>query len=89
MPNAPVATSAPRIEAGAIWDVVAGPGGVITEVRFARCPVGWQASFELHDPAADELAICHRLVAPSLRDARTAVPQAIGFLLGYPVEDAR
>ena len=66
-----------------------GPGDLVTEVRFERCPAGWQASFELHDPSVDDLAICHRLVAPTLRDARVAVPQAIGFLLGYPVEDAR
>lgn len=78
-----------RLAAGAIWEFVDGPGDLATEVRFERCPAGWQASFDLCDPAVDELALVHRLVAPTLRDARIAVPKAIAFLLGYPVEGAR
>lgn len=79
----------PAVADGAIWDVVAGPGRRITEIKLQRCPVGWQASFQLSDPAVADLAVVHRLVAPTLREAKAAVPQAIGFLLGNPLEDAR
>lgn len=79
----------PLVSGGAIWQPVTGPGSRVTEVKFERCPAGWQASFELTDPAVADLAVVHRLVAPTLREARAAVPQAIGFLLGRPVEDCR
>jgi hypothetical protein len=78
-----------RVVGGAIWEVVAGPGRRRTDVRFQRCPGGWQATFELAQPEVSELAVVHRLVAPTLSEARASVPQAIGFLLGYPVEGAR
>ena len=78
-----------RIDGGGIRDVVQGPEGRATEVRFERCPSGWQATFELTQPGLDDLAIVHRLVAPTLREARLAVPQAISFLLGNPLEGSR
>lgn len=88
--TAATARGMPVLAAGAIWDEVAGPvPGQVVRVKFARCPAGWQASFELTDPAVSDLAVQHRLVAPTLREAKSAVPQAIRFLLGYPVEDCR
>lgn len=54
------------------------------EVRYERCPAGWSARFTLRDPLAADVAVVHRLVAPSLREARKAVPAAIDFLNGAP-----
>lgn len=82
-----VSAGAPRIADGALWEVVVGPGERRTQVRFERCPAGWQASFELVEPHAPDLAVVHRLVAPSLRDARAAVAPAVAFLLGRPVAE--
>jgi hypothetical protein len=89
VPDAPVAKPAPIVAGGAIWDVVSGPGSRVTRVKLQRCPAGWQASFELTDGVVADLAVVHRLVAPTLREARAAVYQAIGFLLGNPVEDCQ
>jgi hypothetical protein len=75
-----------RLEAGAVVDEVDVPGVGPVEVRFSRCPAGWQASFELRDPMTSDLAVVHRLVAPSFRKARATVPQAVAFLLGRPVD---
>ena len=75
-----------RLEAGAVIDEidVAGVGPV--PVRVERCPAGWMASFEVRDPATSDLAVMHKLVAPSYREAKAAVPQAVAFLLGRPVD---
>src|SRR4051794_34510389 len=75
-----------RLEAGVVHDQVDVPGVGAVDVQFQRCPAGWQASFELRDPATSDLAVVHRLVAPSYREARGTVPQAVAFLLGRPVD---
>jgi hypothetical protein len=77
---------ATRLESGGIVEDVAIDGDLSLAVRFERCPVGWQASFSLSHPAVDDLAVVHRLVAPSLGEARSAVPPAVIFLLGTPVD---
>jgi hypothetical protein len=74
-----------RLEAGAVVGEIDVPGVGVVPVRVQRCPAGWQATFEVHDPAASDLSVVHKLVAPSYREAKAAVPQAIEFLLGRPV----
>jgi hypothetical protein len=74
-----------RLEAGGIVDEVAAAGRSIA-VRFDRCPAGWQATFELTHPEVDDLAVVHRLVAPTLPEAKAAVPNAVSFLLGTPID---
>lgn len=81
--------SLPAVVDGAIWDVVAGPDGRATEIKLERCPAGWQVSFQLQHPDVADLAVIHRLVAPTRREAKAAVPNAISFLLGNPLETAR
>jgi hypothetical protein len=78
-----------RLDAGAIVDEVDVVGVGAVPVRIARCPAGWQASFEVRDPAAPDLAVVHRLVAGSPREARREVAAAVLFLLGKPVDSAR
>jgi hypothetical protein len=73
-----------RLAEGAIVDELDVPGVGPVTARFSRCPAGWQAAFELHDPAVCDLAVVHRLVAPTLREARAAVPEAAAYLLGRP-----
>lgn len=77
---------AARLDGGAIVDDVAAPDGRIVSVRFERCPAGWQAAFELGHPEVRDLAVVHRLVADSLAHAKAAVPSAIAYLLGTPVD---
>ncbi len=76
-----------RLEAGGIVETVAVDGDLSLSVRFEKCPAGWQASFSLTHPAVDDLAIVHRLIAPSLAEARAAVPPAVIYLLGTPIDD--
>ena len=71
---------------GAIVDEMVVDGIGVVPVRFNRCPVGWQVTFELRDPAVGDLAIQHKLVAPSLREAKLAVPRAAAYLLGHPAD---
>ncbi|HET7312651.1 MAG TPA: hypothetical protein VFJ17_15140 [Mycobacteriales bacterium] len=75
-----------RLEAGAVVDELDVPGVGIVPVRVQRCPAGWLATFEVRDPATSDLAVMHKLVAPTYREAKAAVPQAIAFLLGHPVD---
>ena len=77
-----------RLEAGGIVENVAIDDDLSLPVRFEKCPAGWQASFSLNHPVADDIAIVHRLIAPSLAEARSAVPPAVVYLLGTPVDDA-
>jgi hypothetical protein len=74
-----------RLETGAIVDDVAVEDLVVT-VRFERCAAGWRAAFELAHPSTD-LVVIHRLVAPTLAAARAAVPPAVEFLCGAPVDE--
>jgi hypothetical protein len=75
-----------RLADGAIVDEVDVDGVGAVPVRFTRCEAGWQAAFELNDPSVSDLAVVHRLVASTLREARALVPQAASFLLGRPVD---
>ncbi len=73
-----------RIEDGAVTEELAVPGIGAVAVRYWRCPAGWTARFELRMPDLDDLAVVHRLVAPTLREARRSVPSAVLFLRGEP-----
>lgn len=64
---------------------VAGVGAV--PARFERCPAGWQATFTIRAPEPADLSLVHRLVAPTLAEARRAVPSAVQFLLGQPLDE--
>lgn len=79
-----------RLDSGGIVDelrVSDGSGDeVMLPVRFERCPAGWQASFELTHPDVHDLSVVHRLVASSLAEARVAVPRAVAYLHGCPVD---
>jgi hypothetical protein len=71
---------------GAIVDEIVVDGVGVVPVRFNRCPAGWQVTFELRDPAVGDLAVQHKLVAPSLREAKASVPRAATYLLGRPID---
>jgi hypothetical protein len=75
-----------RLDAGAIVDEVNDADGRTVSVRYERCPAGWQAAFELAHPEVPDLSVVHRLVADTLADAKAAVPSAIAYLLGTPVD---
>jgi hypothetical protein len=77
---------AARLDGGAIVDDVTDPDGRTVSVRYERCPAGWQAAFELGHPDVRDLAVVHRLVAETLADAKAAVPGAIAYLMGTPVD---
>jgi hypothetical protein len=76
-----------RLEAGGIVDEIDLDDDLSLPVRYERCPAGWQASFSLSHPQVADLTIVHRLVAPSLAEARTAVPTAVVYLLGTPIDE--
>jgi hypothetical protein len=78
---------ATRLEAGGILDELDIEGAQALPVRFERCPAGWQASFSLRHPQLADHSVAHRLVAPSLAEARSAVPAAVVYLLGTPVDE--
>lgn len=75
-----------RLEAGAVVDELDIVGVGLVPVRVQRCPAGWMATFEVRDPATSDLSVAHKLVAPTYREAKAAVPQAVAFLLGRPVD---
>jgi hypothetical protein len=77
------------LAAGSIVDELVVDGVGVLPVKFARCPAGWQVTFELCDPAVPGLAVVHRLVAPTLKDARASVPRAAAYLLGIVVDASR
>jgi hypothetical protein len=76
-----------RLDAGAIVDEVVVEDGSVINVRFERCPAGWQASFELSHPDVEGLSVVHRLVTDTLPEARASVPAAVAFLMGRPVDE--
>jgi hypothetical protein len=78
---------AARLDAGGIVDEIPADDGQDLTVRFDRCPAGWQASFELTHPDVDDLAVVHRLVAPTLPEAKAAVPNAVRYLRGTPIDE--
>jgi len=72
-----------RLDAGGIVDEIPADAGQVIKVRFERCLAGWQASFEVTHPEVADLAVVHRLVA----DARAAVPNAVRYLAGTPIDE--
>ena len=77
-----------RVEAGAIVDEYPGAGGLIV-ARYQRQGDGqWLATFTVVADNVTDLALVHRLVAPTLADARRAVPHAVALLAGEPVDVA-
>jgi hypothetical protein len=75
-----------RLAAGAVEEdvTVAGTGDV--SVRYQRSVDGWTAEFTVRTPAVPDLAVVHRLVAPTLAEARRLVPLSVAFLSGEPVD---
>lgn len=71
-----------HIDAGAIVDELDLEDLGILTARYHRDGDGWTATFTLTAEPRDDLAVCHRLVAPTLADARRAVPLAAAFLAG-------
>jgi hypothetical protein len=63
---------------------LAGAGSV--SVRYSKCDDGWCAEFTVKTPGIPDLAVVHRLTAPTLSDARRLVPPAVAFLNGAPVD---
>jgi hypothetical protein len=78
-----------HIDAGAIVDTVDLEDLGVLTARYSRGVDGWTATFSLTADGHDDLAICHRLVAPTLADARRAVPLAAAFLAGDQMDDPR
>jgi hypothetical protein len=77
-----------RLAAGAVEeDVTVACAGDVS-VRYERSGDGWSAEFTVRTPAVPDLAVVHRLVAPSLGEARRLVPAAVAFLSGEPVDPA-
>jgi hypothetical protein len=75
-----------RLDGGAIVDEIVLEGIGRLTARYERDVDGWTASFNLAADGVDDLTVCHRLSAPSLADARRAVPLAAAFLAGEPVD---
>jgi hypothetical protein len=78
-----------HLDAGAIIDELDIEGIGVLSARYARDADGWTATFRLTTGEEDGLAVCHRLVAPTLADARRAVPLAAAFLAGDAVDGPR
>ena len=78
-----------HLDAGTIVDKVDLEDLGVLTARYSRGLDGWTATFSLCADGHDDLAICHRLVAPTLADARRAVPLAAAFLAGEPIDDPR
>jgi hypothetical protein len=78
-----------HLQAGAIVDTLDLEGLGTLTARYTRGIDGWTATFTLTADGNDDLAIQHRLVAPTLADARRAVPLAAAFLAGDAIDDPR
>jgi len=79
--------AAVRIDSGAIVDEIHLEGIGQLTARYYRDGEGWTAAFRLTADGVHELEVSHRLAAPTLSDARRAVPLAAAFLAGEPVDD--
>jgi hypothetical protein len=88
-----------RVEAGAVVDefAMAGIGQVVARHTRTRTPDGgvtWACMFTVVADGASDLAVVHRLSAPTLTEARRNVRNAIEFMAGRamtaapPVEPA-
>lgn len=75
-----------RLGAGGVEEDFALPKGGVVAVRYERADEGWRAEFTVRTPGADDLAVVHRLIAPTLAEARRLVPAAVAFVLGEPVD---
>ena len=75
-----------RLDAGMIVDEIHLEGIGRLTARYSRDGEGWTASFTLAADGVDDLAVCHRLAAPTLADARRAVPLAAAFLSGEALD---
>jgi hypothetical protein len=76
-----------RVEAGAVVDEFAMPGigHVVARHTRTRTPDGgvtWACMFTVVADGASDLAVVHRLSAPSLAEARRNVRSAIEFMAG-------
>lgn len=76
-----------RVEAGAVVDEFAMPGigQVVARHTRTRTPDGgltWACMFTVVTDGASDLAVVHRLSAPTLADARRNVRSAIEFMAG-------
>jgi hypothetical protein len=78
-----------RLGAGGVEEDFALPEGGFVAVRYERSDHGWRAEFTVRTPGVDDLAVVHRLIAPTLAEARRLVPAAVAFLRGEPVDPAR
>jgi len=78
-----------RIDSGAIIDEIDLEGIGRLTARYYRDGEGWTAAFRLTADGVDDLEVTHRLAAPSLADARRAVPLAAAFLAGDQVDGPR
>ena len=78
-----------RLEAGLVVEEIdLGPGDSVL-ATYARHDDGWLAEFTVRAPEVDDLAVVHRLTAPTLAAARRAVPPAAAYLAGRPVATGR
>ena len=78
-----------RLGVGGVEEDFVLPEGGVVAVRYERADHGWRAEFTVRAGGVDELAVVHRLIAPTLADARRLVPAAVAFLRGEPVDPAR
>ena len=78
-----------HLDAGTIVDTVDLEDLGRLTARYSRGLDGWTATFSLTADGHADLAVCHRLVAPTLADARRAVPLAAAFLAGERIDDPR
>jgi hypothetical protein len=80
-----------RVEGGAVVDEfeLPGIGHVVARHTRTRTPdngVTWACIFTVMTTGASDLAVVHRLSAPSLADGRQAVRHAVEFLAGRAVQ---
>jgi hypothetical protein len=77
-----------RIDAaGVLEDVVVDDVGRVP-VRYFRDGGEWVAEFTVGVAGVDDLAVVHRLRAPSLAAARRSIPSAAAFLAGRAMQPA-
>lgn len=77
-----------RLGEGGVEEDFALPEGGVVAIRYQRDDHGWRAEFTVSAPGTDDLAVVHRLIAPTLAEARRLVPVAVAFLRGEPVDPA-
>ena len=77
-----------RIAAGVVLEDVAVDDVGTVAVAYARDGDGWVADFTVTVAGVEDLAVVHRLHAPTLAAARRALPSAAAFLAGHAVKPA-